>query len=85
MDNPEDSKEQKSKKPFISPESARAFAKYSGMAFQMGAIVVVGVLGGQRLDKWLETDRVFTLICSLLAVFLAIYIPLKDFIFPADK
>jgi hypothetical protein len=55
------------------------------MAFQMGAIVVVGVLGGQRLDKWLETDRVFTLICSLLAVFLAIYIPLKDFIFPADK
>ena len=55
------------------------------MAFQMGAIVVLGVLGGQWLDKTLATDRIFTLICSLIAVFLAIYIPLKDFIFPADK
>lgn len=85
MDKPEDEKEKKPKKSFLSPESARAFAKYSGMAFQMGAIVVLGVLGGQQLDQWLETDRTFTLICSLLAVFLAIYIPLKDFIFPADK
>jgi len=83
LGNPEDQKEKK--KSFLSPESARAFAKYSGMAFQMGAIVVLGVLGGQWLDKTLATDRIFTLICSLIAVFLAIYIPLKDFIFPADK
>lgn len=82
MDNPEDHKK---KKGFLSPENARAFAKYSGMAFQMGAIVVLGVLGGQKLDAWLQTDRTFTLICSLIAVFLAIYVPLKDFILPPEK
>lgn len=81
MDNPE---ENNKKKGFLTPANARAFAKYSGMAFQMGAIVVLGVLGGEKLDQWLHTDRIFTLICSLIAVFLAIYIPLKDFIFPSE-
>lgn len=73
------------KKRLLSPESARAFAKYSGMAFQMGIIIVLGVLGGQKLDILLNTGRTLTLICSLIAVFLAMYIPLKDFIVPAKK
>ena len=82
LDNPDKKPAQKG---FLSAESARAFGKYVGMASQMGAILVIGVLGGKRLDQWLHTDQTFTLIRSLLAVFLAIYIPLKDFIFPADQ
>ncbi|MEM6379391.1 MAG: AtpZ/AtpI family protein, partial [Bacteroidota bacterium] len=73
------------RKGLLSPESARAFAKYSGMAFQMGIIIVFGVLGGQKLDALLNTDRTMTLICSLISVFLAMYIPLKDFIVPSKK
>jgi hypothetical protein len=80
LDNPNPKK-----KGLLSPESARAFAKYSGMAFQMGLIIVLGVLAGQKLDAWLNTGRALTLVCSLLAVFLAMYIPLKDFIVPSDK
>jgi F0F1-type ATP synthase assembly protein I len=57
------------------------FAKYSGLAFQMIGIILLTTLGGMKLDKltgW-ETP-VFTIILSLLGVFGAIYISVKDFI-----
>lgn len=56
-------------------------ARYSGLAFQMIGIILVTTWGGIKLDKltgW-ETP-VFTIILSLLGVFAAIYISIKDFI-----
>ncbi len=47
----------------------------------MGIIIFAGVYGGIKLDekvKW-ETP-VFTVVLSLLSVFIALYIVLKDFI-----
>ena len=57
------------------------FGKYSGIAFQMIAIILVSVWGGIKLDKltcW--HTPVFTIVLSLLGVFAAIYTAVKDFI-----
>ena len=55
------------------------YAKYSGIAFQMLAIILIGVFGGVKLDEWLELKfPVFTVILSLLSVSLAIYTVVKD-------
>ena len=57
------------------------FAKYSGMAFQMIAIILITTWGGIELDKLAKFNTpVFTIILSLLGVFAAIYTALKDFI-----
>ncbi|MDR2962137.1 MAG: AtpZ/AtpI family protein [Bacteroidales bacterium] len=54
--------------------------KYSNIAFQMLAIILVGVWGGVKLDAWLGFTSLFTVICSLLGVFSALYVVLKEFI-----
>ncbi|RLD36393.1 MAG: hypothetical protein DRI73_00780 [Bacteroidetes bacterium] len=57
------------------------YARFSGLAFQMGIIIFAGVYGGIKLDekvKW-ETP-VFTIVLSLLSVIISLYIVLKDFI-----
>jgi hypothetical protein len=56
--------------------------KYSGMAFQMGAIITLGVFGGRKLDIWLGLQKipVFTLVLSLASVAIAIYLSIKDFL-----
>jgi F0F1-type ATP synthase assembly protein I len=57
------------------------FGKYSGMAFQMIAIILVTTWGGIELDKLAKFHTpVFTIILSLLGVFAAIYTAVKDFI-----
>ena len=56
------------------------YLKYSGMGFQMLAAICLGVLGGVYLDdKHPATEEfpLFTVVGSLLGVFLALYIPLK--------
>ena len=59
----------------------RDFARYSGMAFQMIAIILATTWGGIKLDKLMGFDKhVFTIILSLLGVFAAIYTAVKDFI-----
>lgn len=59
----------------------RDVAKYSGLAFQIGFIILIGAWAGKKLDAYFGTHRpVFTLICSLASVFAALYISLKDFI-----
>lgn len=58
-----------------------SYAKYSGMAVQMAAIIVGSVLGGIKLDEYLELKfPAFTLIFTLLGVFLAMYYFIKDVI-----
>lgn len=70
--------EKKPKQPFNNN-----YLKYSGMAFQMGAIITIGVFGGKKLDSWLELKTpIFTLILSLVSVSAAIYVSIKDFLKP---
>lgn len=49
------------------------------MAVQMAAIIVGGVLGGVEIDKYLKLSfPIFTLVLTLLSVFLAIYYFIRD-------
>lgn len=60
---------------------ARSYMKYSGMAFQMGAIILVGVWVGKKLDERFSTSTPwFTVGMALFSVFAALYIVLKDFL-----
>jgi len=55
------------------------YAKYSSIAFQMVAIMLLGVLGGYKLDKWLTNDKhIFVVVFSILSVIVAIYYVTKD-------
>jgi hypothetical protein len=57
------------------------FGRYSGLAFQMVALILLPTLGGVKLDKLTGWQTpVFTIILSLLGVFAAIYFTVKDFI-----
>ena len=57
------------------------FARYSGIGIQMGVIIFLTTWGGIKLDKLAEfSNPVFTIILSLLGVFAAIWVAIKDFI-----
>jgi F0F1-type ATP synthase assembly protein I len=54
------------------------YARYSGMAIQMLVIILLGVFAGFKLDQWLHTKPVLTVILSVISVFLSIYYVTKD-------
>ena len=55
------------------------YARYSSIAFQMLAIILVGVFGGIKIDGWLKLNApVFTILFSILSVILAIYYVTRD-------
>ncbi len=57
------------------------YAKYSSIAFQMLFIILIGVFGGIKLDKYLNWDfPVFTVVFSILSVIFSIYYAIKDII-----
>ncbi|NND34544.1 MAG: AtpZ/AtpI family protein [Saprospiraceae bacterium] len=45
------------KKKLIDHKAAKGYLKYSGMAFQMAAYIIVGLFVGKQLDKYFETSR----------------------------
>lgn len=59
-------------------KNLNSYARYSAMAFQMGIIILAGVFGGWKLDVYLHTQPLFTVILSLLGVALAIYFVVRD-------
>jgi len=73
--------EKKQKNPEKTVKSLSDYAKYSNLAFQMIAILLIGVFGGIKLDHWLALKfPVFTVLLSLLATGLAIYYGIRDLI-----
>jgi F0F1-type ATP synthase assembly protein I len=54
------------------------YARYSGMAIQMLAIILLGVFAGYKLDQWLHTKPILIVIFSLASVGLSIYFVTKD-------
>lgn len=61
-------------------------AKYSGLAFEMLGIVVLGAFVGYKLDEKRAAEfPLWTLILSLLGVFVALYLVLKDLIKNGSK
>lgn len=75
------SQSKKPKQQKSSKDSANSFARYSGIAIQMVAIIVIMTFAGVKLDSRRASDTpVFTIIFSLLGVFAGIYTAIKDFI-----
>ncbi|HEX4888321.1 MAG TPA: AtpZ/AtpI family protein [Luteibaculaceae bacterium] len=72
--------------PNKTPSPLKDYSKYAGMTIKMGLIIGLGVWGGMELDKAFTKGEtpVYTLICSLVAVGLALYSVLRDFIKPHE-
>lgn len=62
-----------------------AGATYSGMAFQMGAIIALGTYGGVKLDRWLNLSPLFTIICAMASIALAMYVMIYQLTQNKDK
>lgn len=55
------------------------YARYTSLAAQMLFTILVGVFGGIYLDKFLDWGfPVFTLLFTLAAVFLSIYMIIRE-------
>lgn len=55
------------------------YARYSGIAAKMLVIILAGVFAGIKLDAYLELKTpVFTLVLTLVAVGLAMYVIIRD-------
>ncbi|MFH1159889.1 MAG: AtpZ/AtpI family protein [bacterium] len=59
-------------------QNLNQYARYSSMAIQMLVIILLGVFGGYKLDGWLGTKPVLTVILSMLSVVIAIYVVTRD-------
>ena len=68
-------------KPDKKNERLRNTGKYLGLSSQMLIILFIGVFGGIKLDELLKWEfPVFTVVLSVLALILAIYSAIKDFL-----
>jgi F0F1-type ATP synthase assembly protein I len=56
------------------------YIRYSAMTFQMAATVLLLTLGGIKLDDYLNTKPLFTIVLCLISIVAALYLALKDFI-----
>ena len=57
------------------------YVEYSGIAFQMVAIILAFVWAGKKIDeKFFNGESVFIIVFSLLGVLIAMYFVIKDFI-----
>lgn len=65
-------------KPHQKQSPLQQYAVYSNLAFEMGAVIALGVFGGVKLDKWLDVSPLFTIVCSLLAVAASLYIVVRS-------
>ncbi len=54
------------------------YAKYSNLAFEMGAVIALGVFGGIKLDKLLNTSPLFTIVCSLAGIAISLYLIIRS-------
>jgi len=74
-------KKSKPNKQKSNPSQLNNYARYSGLAFQMIAIILVGVFGGIKLDEIVKWEfPVFTLVLTLVAVVASMYYAVKDLI-----
>ena len=54
------------------------YATYSNLAFEMGAVIALGVFGGIQLDKWLNVSPLFTVVCSLAGIAVSLYLIIRS-------
>ena len=53
------------------------YAVYSNLAFEMGAVIALGVFGGIQLDKMLNVSPLFTIVCSLAGIAVSLFLIIR--------
>ena len=61
------------------------YAVYSNLAFEMGAVIALGVFGGVKLDKLLNISPLFTILCSLASIAIALFLIIRSLTSPQKK
>lgn len=60
-------------------KQVNAYAKYSGLAIQLGVTIAIFAFAGQQLDSYFGTSRPYwTMVLALLGVLAGLYLTLKD-------
>lgn len=73
-------------KPNQPKKQLQSYAKYSGIAFQMLAIIVIGSFAGVKLDeKFPNAYPLFTITLSLLSIAMAMYYVIKQVSKPTKR
>lgn len=54
------------------------YLRFTSMGLQMGVAIAVFVYGGIELDKYLESDPLWTIVLSLTGVFAGLYLVFKE-------
>lgn len=76
--------EQPKKKPIETPQQQKqnqlnSYLRYSGLAFQMMAVIGLAVWGGMKLDAWLNMRfPVFLVTLTLMSVAATLVITIKS-------
>jgi len=52
----------------------QSYARFSGIAIQMGAIIAIGTFGGLKLDSIFNLSPLFTLLGSLGSIAISLYL-----------
>jgi len=79
-------KSKDSEKKKNSRHKANEVLKYSGMAFEMFAIMALFTIGGNKLDEYMQNEKqYFTMLGAILGTIFALTYTLRDFIFKKDK
>lgn len=59
----------------------KSYARYSGMAIQLGVTIALGAFVGRKVDEWLSLEQpLMTALFSLLATIAGIYLLVKDLV-----
>lgn len=59
-------------------KSNNKWLQFVNIPFQMGIVIFIGVFIGVKLDAYFEKGNLFTIILSLLSVFVALYTVIRN-------
>ena len=59
------------------------YAVYSNLAFEMGAVIALGVFGGVKLDNLLNISPLFTI--SLASIAIAMFLVIRSLTKPQNR
>ena len=80
----QDNKHQESKQAKTTNASGmKNYARYSGMAIQLGATIALCAFAGRKLDTWLSFQQpLMTALLAFLGTVVGIYLLVKDLLKP---
>ncbi len=57
---------------------SKKWLQFVNIPFQMGLIIFIGVKIGNFLDNYFDNENLYTIVFSLISVFIALYVVIKN-------